>query len=726
MDTKILRLLLVEDSEDDALLLLRDLERGGYDVESERVETMPAMKQALTRREWDLVISDYRMPNFSAPAALETLKKSGLDLPFIIVSGKIGEEMLVDAMRSGAHDYLMKGNLSRLIPAVERELRESAERRTRRRAELAIRQGKMEWEAAFDAVSDLVVLTDPKGTVIRCNNKLIEYFHTTYNHVLGKDITELFYGEKGAEGSIFRLCAELKPDQEDVRFPRLKGWYNAACYPMHPTETKHGFVYVIKDITKRKRMEEEKKLTDRELLTLYAVAFRLNSRRGSKRIMVDLLSQLHHMLQIDFSSIHLLERGTPVLTAWLGFSREFAEAFRTLRRDAGWVREVLGGKSIQSDEIAGHFAPAAEKEAEAMGMGAWCALPLKIGSGVIGILFVSHRSVRNYTDREVFLLSSIANQMAVLIENHTLYDRMKEKNEELQRSKRELKEHLEEVKRANIELGRLNQAKNSFIGMASHELKTPLTSIMGGLQFLLHYSDIPMTPEQKEMMESVYEGVTQLKGTVDDLLSISRIEAKGFVLQKRSVNLPALCEEVRHTLLLPLSERDIAVSIAADACSVPADEGFCRLVIRNLLENAIKFTPDGGSIGIGGTLVTREEVLARREYLRRFYRELPAGVETAGAFYRLDVADTGVGIPEEERARIFDKFYGIGDIAYHSSGKTGYMSKGTGLGLSIVKGIMEAHGGMVWVEPQPEGPGSRFSILFPLDNACVVPRRAAS
>ncbi|WP_298434266.1 ATP-binding protein [Geobacter sp.] len=714
METKKLSLLLVEDSAEDALLLLRDLRKGGYDVEYERVETMPAMEQALASREWDLVISDYRMPNFSAPAALETLKRSGLDLPFIIVSGKIGEEMLVDAMRSGAHDYLMKGNLSRLIPAVERELRESAERRTRRRAELAIRQGKIEWEAAFDAVSDLVVLTDPKGTIIRCNNKLIEYFRTTYNRVIGTDITELFYGEREAEGSIFRLCSELKPDQEDVRFPVLKGWYNAACYPMHPTESKHGFVYVIKDITKRKRMEEEKKLTDRELLTLYAIAFRLNSRRGSKRIMVDLLSQLHHMLQIDFSGIHLLERGTLALTAWLGLSREFAAAFRTLRRDAGWVREVLGGKSVKSDEIAGHFSAAATAAAEAMGMGAWCALPLKIGSGVIGVLFVSHRSVRNYTDREVFLLSSIANQMAVLIENHTLYDRMKVKNEELQRSKRELKEHLEEVKRANIELGRLNQAKNSFIGMASHELKTPLTSIMGGLQFLLHYSDISMTPEQKEMMESVYEGVTQLKGIVDDLLSISRIEAKGFVLQKRPVNLTSLCEEVRHTLLLPLSERDIAVSITADACSIPADEGFCRLVVRNLLENAIKFTPDGGRIEISGRPVIRDELLGRREFLRCFYREFPENVEKVGEFYRLDVADTGVGIPEEERVRIFEKFYGIGDIAYHSSGKTGYMSKGSGLGLSIVKGIMDAHGGMVWVEPGAGGAGSVFSLLFPM------------
>lgn len=718
---KTLRLLLVEESEDDALLLLRHLDTGGYDVKCERVETMPDMQEALTHREWDLVISDYVLARYSALAALDTLRESGLDLPFIIVSGKIGEEKLADAMRSGAHDYLMKGNLSRLLPAVDRELREAAERRTRHRAEQAIRQGKMEWEAAFDAVFDIIVLTDPKGTVIRCNRKLIEFYHTTYNGVLGKNITNLFYGEKGTEGSIFSLCLDLKPDQEDVRFPMLPGWFSIACFPMHPTESQHGFIYIIKDVTKRRGLEDEKKLTDQELITLYAVASRLNSRRGFKRIMVDLLSQLHQVLQIDFSCIHLMDRGILSLTAGLGLSREFTGAFRTLHQDAGWVKEVLEGKAVTSSGNAGYFNDEVGKSAEAMGMGAWCALPLKIGSGVIGVLSVAHRSMRNYTDREVYLLSSIANQMAILIENHTLYERMKEKNEELQRHKQELKVHLEEVNRANIELERLNAAKNMFIGMASHELKTPLTSIKGGLQFLLHYSGLSTTPKQKELMEAVYDGVIQLKGIVDDLLCMSRIEAKGFVLLKRLVNLPMLCEDVRHTLLLPLSEREIKVTITADSSFIEADEGFCRLVIRNLLENAIKFTPDGGRIAIAGIHVTRDEVLVRGELLRHFYREFPANIEAVDSFYRFDIADTGIGIPEDERVRIFEKFYGVGDIANHSSGKSGYLSKGSGLGLSIVRGIMDAHGGMVWVEPGNEGIGSVFSILFPLDTPGVIP-----
>ena len=138
--SKPFRVLIVEDSEDDALLLLRELRRGGLEPEFQRVETVEAMTRALTGGEWDLVISDYSMPYFSGVAALEVLKKSGLDIPFIVVSGTIGEDLAVAAMKAGAHDYIMKGNLQRLNPSIERELREAESRRQRTHAEDAARR----------------------------------------------------------------------------------------------------------------------------------------------------------------------------------------------------------------------------------------------------------------------------------------------------------------------------------------------------------------------------------------------------------------------------------------------------------------------------------------------------------------------------------------------------------------------------------------------------------
>jgi signal transduction histidine kinase len=129
-----LRVLLVEDSESDAALIVRQLGMAGYAVSQARVETAGQMRAALEGPEWDIVIADYNLPEFDASAALIILQQTGLDLPFVIVSGHIGEETAVALMRAGAHDYLMKDHLARLAPVVERELGEARMRRERRRA----------------------------------------------------------------------------------------------------------------------------------------------------------------------------------------------------------------------------------------------------------------------------------------------------------------------------------------------------------------------------------------------------------------------------------------------------------------------------------------------------------------------------------------------------------------------------------------------------------------
>jgi diguanylate cyclase (GGDEF)-like protein len=145
-----LRLLLVEDSEDDAALVVRTLSRGGYDVVFERVDTPQGLERALATRTFDLAIADYTMPHFSGTTALRLLRARDADLPFIFVSGTIGEDAAVVAMKSGAHDYIMKGSLKRLVPAVDRELREAAVRRDRRRVEQ-----RLEHLAYHDPLTDL-------------------------------------------------------------------------------------------------------------------------------------------------------------------------------------------------------------------------------------------------------------------------------------------------------------------------------------------------------------------------------------------------------------------------------------------------------------------------------------------------------------------------------------------------------------------------------------------
>jgi signal transduction histidine kinase len=169
-----LKVLIVEDSEDDMLLMLRQLRLGGYDVESDRVETSATLQAALEKKHWDLILSDYTMPEFSALDALGVLQSLNLDLPFIIVSGTIGEETAVAAMKAGANDYLIKGNLARLVPAVERELREVEVRQQQHRAEQALQDSEERYR----------LLMEEKVRELTRLHKLKDDFLSTISHEL--------------------------------------------------------------------------------------------------------------------------------------------------------------------------------------------------------------------------------------------------------------------------------------------------------------------------------------------------------------------------------------------------------------------------------------------------------------------------------------------------------------------------------------------------------------
>ncbi len=155
-----LRILLIEDSEDDTFLLLRELGKGPYSIEHQRVDTLPDTRKALRERHWDLIISDYNLPGFSALDAIAEVRALKLDIPVIIVSGAIGEDIAVEAMHAGAHDYIMKDNLKRLNPAVERELKELEVHRQRRQAEEALRHSEHRFRQLAETIEEVFWLVD--------------------------------------------------------------------------------------------------------------------------------------------------------------------------------------------------------------------------------------------------------------------------------------------------------------------------------------------------------------------------------------------------------------------------------------------------------------------------------------------------------------------------------------------------------------------------------------
>jgi PAS domain S-box-containing protein len=186
-----LRVLIVEDSEDDTLLLLRELRKGGYGPVYERAETPEAMNSALENQEWDIVISDYVLPKFSGLGALDVLRKNGQDLPFIIVSGNIGEDIAVEAMKAGAHDYIIKGNLKRLNPAIERELREAEARRKHRRSEEELSR----LAAAVECAPDAVVIADTDWIVRYVNPAFKEITGYSPEEIIGRSLHILRSGK---------------------------------------------------------------------------------------------------------------------------------------------------------------------------------------------------------------------------------------------------------------------------------------------------------------------------------------------------------------------------------------------------------------------------------------------------------------------------------------------------------------------------------------------------
>src|SRR5581483_12205071 len=151
----LLHVLVVEDSENDTSLLLEELRQKGYKPVHERVEHAAAMTSALERRNWDVVVCDYVMPEFSGPNALKLLREKKMDLPFIVVSGTYGEEAAVDMMKAGANDYIVKGNLSRLTPAIEREIEAAKNRKARAHAENSMRHLAAIVKSTDDAIYSL-------------------------------------------------------------------------------------------------------------------------------------------------------------------------------------------------------------------------------------------------------------------------------------------------------------------------------------------------------------------------------------------------------------------------------------------------------------------------------------------------------------------------------------------------------------------------------------------
>jgi PAS domain S-box-containing protein len=260
---------MVEDSAEDTLLIAAELQRGGLDPVFERVETEAGLEAALRSQAWDLVVCDYAMPQLNGPNALAIYRASGLDIPFIIVSGKVGEEAVADMLKTGAHDFVVKDHLSRLAPAVKRELATAEERRERRQAEnitsfLA---------SIVESCEDAIIGKTLNGTIVSWNSGAEHLYGYTSQEVVGRSVGILIPEHRPEE--LPDICERIKrgesvDDMETVRV-RKDGTKVEVSVTISPIRDANGAVIgsssIARDITQRKKEENERLGLIRDLTT---------------------------------------------------------------------------------------------------------------------------------------------------------------------------------------------------------------------------------------------------------------------------------------------------------------------------------------------------------------------------------------------------------------------------------------------------------------------------
>jgi PAS domain S-box-containing protein len=267
-----LRVLIVEDSVDDTYFIVRELQRGGFVVEFERVETPAAMQAALANHTWDLVISDYSMPLFGGAAALALFKRNGIDIPFIVVSGAMGEDLAVEMMKAGADEYVMKDRLGRLVPAVRNELRAARERRFRGQTESTISY----LASLVQSCDDAIIGTTLDGTILSWNASAERLYGYAALEVIGRPISVLFppYRPEAWSDAVEKLKqGEAVERLETVRV-RKDGKPVEVSVTVSPIRDESGRVIgassVARDIGRRRQEENERLALIQELTAALA------------------------------------------------------------------------------------------------------------------------------------------------------------------------------------------------------------------------------------------------------------------------------------------------------------------------------------------------------------------------------------------------------------------------------------------------------------------------
>jgi PAS domain S-box-containing protein len=544
---KPLRVLIVEDSEDDAWLLLDCIRRGGYEPVSERVQTADSLRAALNGGEWDLVLSDYVMPQFDAPAAIEILAECEHAPPLIVVSGIMGEEIAVETLKLGAEDYLLKQNLARLVPAIERVLRAAETRRKHRFAEhmkSLIMANSLDIICTIDAKGDFVEISAAAQTILGYSAE--ELADKAFLDFVHPDDRERTRAEAGA------ITRGRHTKDFENRYIRKDGATVHLMWSAIWSEPDRVMIGVARDITQRRKNEEALRLT-LERLQLAVKAGRAgiwdyDLKTGTvnwdeqMKVLYGLRPDaLEDGVERWYNAIHPedLPKVKAIYEAARGGGRagedSFEVEFRILRADNDEMRTLRAMGTVLRD---------------ASGQ----------PSHIIGI---------NWDVTE---------------------ERAREEK---------LNEALLHEKELVLEALAGERAKSEFLAVMSHEIRTPMNGVLGFAELLSHAPSLPA--DCKNYAETILQSGEALLRILDDILDFSRLEAGGLEIEKSPFQPRKMLQDIRSLLAQPAADKRLKLLVVVDD-GVPeylvGDAGRLRQILLNLAGNAIKFT-ESGSVTLG-------------------------------------------------------------------------------------------------------------------------------
>lgn len=671
-----LRLLLVEDSRGDARLIELRLEEAGFEVEKELVETGEELRDALTRESWDLVVTDYMLPGFSGLEALRIVRETAPEVPALVVSGAVGEDTAIEAMVAGAADYVMKDRLSKLVPAVERALREAEVRRGRRLAEEALRESEEQKRSILNAVREIIFTFAEDGETITSLNPA---FDTTLGFPveewIGRSWRPLVRPEDQGRMAdwVGVALAGRNPPPFEVRLigrGEEEILVEVVCVPLRELGSVAGVSGTVRDVTERHRVEEARRRRTEETIRHQTALLEL-----TKEETADLASILRQITERTARTLDVRRVGV-----WL-FDGSRMQARCEDSFDLDTARHEVG-EVLRREEVPRYFEALEEsrvidaRDARVdirtadltggylvrHGIGSILAVPVRVQGRPAGYLCAEHAGeLRQWSDGEQEFAASLADMMSARLAAE---------------ERRSAEERLVRAQRL--------EALGTLASGVAHDLNNILTPILTAVHSLR--LGLP-AEELDEVLTAVEAHTRRAADIVSQVLTFGR----GVGGARVGIEPGELCSEVATIARTSFPKNvDVREDIADGLWGVTGDSTQLHQVLLNLAINARDAMPDGGTL----TLEAANAVLDA----------LPptaAADAPPGRYVVIGVRDSGTGIPPEVREKVFDPFF-----------TTKPPGKGTGLGLSTALGIVRSHHGFIDVESEP-GKGTLFRIFLP-------------